>query len=225
MRIFDTGAVKVENMETSSLRVYGGVDGDHRQAERRAQLLEAGLDLLGGSGGDSTLTVRGACKRAGLTTRYFYENFADRDALSMAVYDHVIDEIATSTFEALEATAPDATAMTRAALGNIVQKIVEDPRRGRLLFSAALTSPVIADRRLQSTRLFVDLLSGQARNFYELADGTEIDLTAQFLVGGLARALTAWLDGALQISEDDLVDRCTELFLARAENTAPPAAK
>ncbi|GAB3290147.1 hypothetical protein [Parasphingorhabdus pacifica] len=73
---------------------------------------------------------------------------------------------------------------------------------------------------MRSTRLFGDLLSGQARDFYELADGTEVDLTAQFLVGGLARALTAWLDGTLQVSEDGLVDGCTELFLARAEKTA-----
>ncbi|GAB3290152.1 hypothetical protein [Parasphingorhabdus pacifica] len=45
------------------------------------------------------------------------------------IYDHVIDEIATSTVEALKTAATDATAMTRAALGNIVQKIIEDPRR------------------------------------------------------------------------------------------------
>ena len=49
------------DMEPSSLRVYGGVDGDHRQAERRARFLEAGLDLLGAPDADATLSVRGVC--------------------------------------------------------------------------------------------------------------------------------------------------------------------
>ena len=211
----------MENMETSSLRVYGGVDGDHRKAERRAHLIEAGLDQLGAPGGEH-LTVRGVCKRAGLATRYFYENFTDRDALALAVFDHVVEGIATSTLEALRESPAEARAMTRAALANIVRTIAEDPRRGRLLFSAALTSPAIAERRLHSTRLFVNLLGGQAKTFYGLDDSTEVDLTAQFLVGGLAQALTAWLDNTLNISENDLVDRCTELFLATADTTTSP---
>lgn len=223
MLLFESGPVKMESMETSSLRVYGGVEGDHRKAERRAQLIEAGLDLLGAAGGDSPLTVRGVCKRAGLAARYFYENFTDRDALALAVYDHVIEGLATTTLEAVTAAPPEARAMTRAALENIVHTVADDPRRGRLLFSATLTSPVIADRRLGSTRLFVGLLGGQARDFYGLDESANLDLTAQFLVGGLAQTLTAWLDGTLEIDKHDLVDHCTELFLATADRTTPLA--
>ncbi len=79
-------------------RVYGGQERDQRTSERRGQLIEAGLDLLGSAEGDHALTVRGVCKQAGLATRYFYESFTDRDALTVAVYDHVVDRIATSTW-------------------------------------------------------------------------------------------------------------------------------
>lgn len=215
---FATTPVKIGNMETSSLRVYGGVDGDHRKAERRAQLIEAGLDLLGAPG-DTPLTVRGVCKQAGLATRYFYENFTDRDTLALAVYDHVIEGLATTTLQAVTTAGAEADTMVRAGLENIVRTIAEDPRRGRLLFSATPSSPVIAERRLQSTRLFVDLLGGQAKNFYGLAESPHLDLSAQFLVGGLAQTLTAWLDGTLPVDRSDLVDRCTALFLAAAATT------
>ncbi|GAA0518014.1 hypothetical transcriptional regulator [Saccharopolyspora subtropica] len=202
-------------MSTSPLRVYGGVRGDDRQAERRAQLIEAGLDLLGAADGTPALTVRGACQRAGLATRYFYENFADRDALAAAVYDHVVDHIATTTLEAVNGAA-DEHAKIRAGLHNIVRAIAEDPRRGRLLFSVTLTSPLLAQRRLDSSRLFAALLGGQVQDFYGIPGSTRLELTTQFIVGGLAQTLTAWLDGTLRVDDRELVDRCTEIFLALA---------
>jgi AcrR family transcriptional regulator len=203
-------------MSTSPLRVYGGVQGDHRKAERRAQLIEAGLDLLGAPGDSPTLTVRGACQQAGLATRYFYESFTDRDALAAAVYDHVVDDLATTTLEAVTAVPSDERAKVRAGLENIVRTVARDPRRGRLLFSITLASPLLAQRRLDSSRLFAALLGGQAQDFYGITDSPHLELTTHFIVGGLAQTLTAWLDGTLDVEEDRLVAHCTEIFLAIA---------
>lgn len=122
-------------MESTSLRVYGGITGDDRQAERRAQFVEAGLALLGAEDGEPNLTVRGACKQAGLAARYFYESFEDRDALAVAVFDHVVSEIAATTLAAVKAAEPDPRAKSAAGLRAIVRLIAGDPRRGRLLFS------------------------------------------------------------------------------------------
>ncbi|MER7012814.1 TetR/AcrR family transcriptional regulator [Saccharopolyspora sp. NPDC000359] len=212
-------------MSTSPLRVYGGVQGDHRRAERRAQLLEAGLDLLGAAGDGPALTVRGACQQAGLATRYFYESFADRDALAAAVYDHVVDHLATTTLEAVTTAGPDERAKVRAGLENIVRTIGQDPRRGRLLFSVSLSSPLLAQRRLDSSRLFAALLGGQAQDFYGITDSPHLELTTHFIVGGLAQALTAWLDGTLLLDERELVERCTEVFLAIAAGFGSAAAE
>ncbi|WP_019812055.1 TetR/AcrR family transcriptional regulator [Saccharomonospora halophila] len=228
-------------MERTSLRTYGGVAGADRQAGRHARFLEAGLELLGAAEGDRGLSVRGVCRQAGLATRYFYENFADRDALVAAVYDDVVATIAERTLESVRA-AEGAEAKVRAGLGTLVRRIAEDPRRGHLLFSPALDDAVVARRRVASTRLFVRLLVGQAREFYGLtdpdptdpdptdpdpvdpdptgpagdtepADATALDLTAELLVGGLAQVLSSWLTGALAVTEEEVVDRCTTLFV------------
>jgi AcrR family transcriptional regulator len=99
-------AVKMVGMDAMPLRTYGGVAGGERQAGRRAQLIEAGLRLLGAAGGPRDLTVRGVCREAGLAARYFYENFADRDALALAVYDDVVQDIAATTLDAVQSAPP-----------------------------------------------------------------------------------------------------------------------
>ncbi|WP_263253465.1 TetR/AcrR family transcriptional regulator [Saccharopolyspora rosea] len=198
----------------ASMRVYGGVTGEDRRSERRAQLVEAGLDLLGAP--DPVLTVRGVCARAGLVTRYFYESFSDRDALAVAVFDRVVAEIADAALAAVEQV-EGAREKARAGLTAIVRAVAEDPRRGRLLFSPALNSAVLADRRVAATRMFVRLLRAQARELYGVGENGEADLLADFLVGGLAQTLASWLAGTLDVTESELVDRCAEIFLAAGE--------
>jgi AcrR family transcriptional regulator len=195
-------------------RRYGGVHGDERRARRRARLMEAGLDLLSEDQGEANLTVRSVCARSGLAARYFYESFPDREALALAVYDHVVEEIATTTAAAVAVGPRDARARTRAGLDNIVRLIVDDPRRGRLLFSTAFLSPSLARRRLEAAELFPRLLGGHTRAFFGVPGSAVLDLAAQFAVGGLAQALTAWLHGHLEIDQERLVDHCTDMFLA-----------
>ncbi|EHR51197.1 transcriptional regulator [Saccharomonospora marina XMU15] len=203
-------------MESTSLRIYGGVAGADRTAERRAQLIEAGLELLGAAEGEPNLSVRGVCRQSGLATRYFYESFTDRDALVAAVYDHVVQGLAAATLAAVEAAPHDARQKVRAGLGRLVRYVAEDPRRGRLLFSPALGGSVLAARRAESTRLFVRLLGLQAREFYGIDDSARLAVVSELLVGGLAQVLTAWLSGALSLSEEEVVEQCTEVFVGVA---------
>jgi AcrR family transcriptional regulator len=203
-------------METPALRVYGGVEGDHRRADRHGQLIEAGLDLLGAAGADAALTVRGVCKHAGLAARYFYESFADRDALAVAVFDHVVQTLAATTLEAVAAAPAEARAKVRAGLAALVRAVAEDPRKGRLLFATTLTSAPLAERRLESSLLFADLLVGQTQEFFGIDGGDQLGLTSQFAVGGLAQTLTSWLNGVVDVDEETLVAHCTEVFLAIA---------
>src|SRR3954471_22947818 len=77
-----------------STRPYRGVQPEDRLAQRRARLLDAGLSILGSGSADEVLTVRGVCRQAAVAARYFYESFADKDALVGAVFDWVIDDLA-----------------------------------------------------------------------------------------------------------------------------------
>ncbi|WP_199434098.1 TetR/AcrR family transcriptional regulator [Qaidamihabitans albus] len=203
-------------MESTPLRTYGGVAGSDRTAERRAQLVEAGLELLGAAEGEPNLSVRGVCRRSGLATRYFYESFADRDTLVAAVYDHVVQGLAAATLEAAEVAPHEARAKVRAGLSALVRHVTEDPRRGRLLFSPALGGSVLAAKRVESSRLFVRLLGLQAREFYGVDDSARLNVGAELLVGGLAQVLTSWLSGELALSETEIVEQCTDIFVSVA---------
>ena len=88
------------------VRPYRGVSADERRAQRRAQLVEAALDVLGDAGLART-TMTEVCARAGLTERYFYESFGDRDELLIAVFDAITEETNDAALAALEAAPPD----------------------------------------------------------------------------------------------------------------------
>lgn len=117
----------------AKIRPYGGVQARDRIAERRGRLLDAGLELLGGSDDAADLTVRAVCAEAGITARYFYESFADKDALVAAVFDRVVADIAATTQAAVAAAPPEE--QNRAGIANLVRAVAEDARVGRLLFN------------------------------------------------------------------------------------------
>ncbi len=91
---------------TKLRRPYRGVQAGERLERRRRQFIDAGLDLLGQTDPDD-LTVRAICAKAGLTARYFYEGFADKDAFVHAVFDSATETLATTT-QAAVAGAPAA---------------------------------------------------------------------------------------------------------------------
>ncbi len=111
------------------------------------------------------------------------------------------------------APADDDRAIVRACVENIVREIDEDPRLGRMLFSVSQANTQLAKRRLDSTRMFAGLVTAQAENIYAITPSPRLDLAAHYVVGGLAQALTAWLDGTVPLSHDDVVEECTELLV------------
>jgi AcrR family transcriptional regulator len=203
---------------TRSPRTYGGVSGAERQAERRARLIEAGLELLGRDGWSAT-TVRAVCAEAGLTERYFYESFSNRDRLLEAIFDRVASEAATAVLEAIESAPHDARAKSRAAIGSFVDLLTDDPRRASAMLIESIGSPVLERRRQEAIRAFAALLAEQGRRFYgaDAVSERDAELTALALVGGLSELLVAWLDGRLDVPKDRLVEHCVELFVAAAQ--------
>ena len=107
-------------------RTYAGTAAVQRSAERRERLLDAGAQLLGAEGLDAT-TVRAVCKAAHLTPRYFYESFADRDALLLAVYDRAAAEAATRILAAVAVAPADAHEKSAAAIAALVDQIAHLP--------------------------------------------------------------------------------------------------
>jgi AcrR family transcriptional regulator len=195
--------------------VYGGVGADERKSARRAKLLAAALELLGTEGWQAT-TVRAICGTARLTPRYFYESFPDRDAVLLAVFDELAQEGAAVVLAAVGKAPDDARAKSRAAIGAFVELVTDDPRKARVLFVEAMGSEALAQRRFETLRMFATLVAEQARQFYGVPGEADplVEITALMLAGGLAETLLAWLDGTLQVTREQLIDDCSDLFEA-----------
>ena len=88
------------------VRTYRGASAEERRADRRARLLAGCLDVVG-EVGVVGVTVEAVCARAGLTKRYFYEAFGDRDAVLAAVADGVYADLHAATVAALRGAGGD----------------------------------------------------------------------------------------------------------------------
>ena len=206
-----TGVKMVTMAETASERPYRGVEAAERLTARRGRLLAAGLDLLGADHRDvSELKVRGICERAGLTVRYFYESFTDKDEFVSGVFDWVVADLAATTQAAVAAV--PVHEQTRAGMANIVRTIANDARVGRLLFSTQLANSVIVRKRVESATLFA-MLSGQhAGEALRMPANDRIKAGAHFAVGGVGQTISAWLAGDVRLEPDQLVDQLASLL-------------
>lgn len=194
----------------AQVRPYRGVEASDRLAERRSRLLEAGLTILGSDDDPSELTVRGICRQAGVTARYFYESFTDKDDLVGAVYDGVIADIAASTQSAVAAAPPRGE--NRAAMANIAQAVADDPRIGRLLFNSRLANPVLVRKRREAGGLLTRLYGRDVGSALGVQESERGKAVAYFAVAGVAQTFSAWLDGDVELAADQLVDQLTAIL-------------
>jgi AcrR family transcriptional regulator len=185
---------------------WSGVPLENRQALRRDELITAGVQLLGGESGPG-VTVRAVCRQAGLTERYFYESFTDRDEFVRAVYD---DVCARAMSALMSATTP------REAVEQFVALMVDDPVRGRVLLLAPAVEPVLVRSGAEWMPSFIDLLQ---RKLTQIGDPVRQKMIATSLIGGLTALFTAYLDGRLTATREQFIDYCVEMLLSRAATT------
>jgi AcrR family transcriptional regulator len=174
-----------------------------RAALRRDELVAAGVGLLGDERGPM-LTVRAVCREAGLTERYFYESFNDRDDFVRAVYDDVCTRaMATLT----SAHTP------RQAVEQFVALMVDDPMRGRVLLLAPEAEPVLARSGAEWMPNFIELLQ---RKLTTIGDPVRQNMVATSLIGALSALFTAYLNGRLAATRAQFIDYCVDMLLSRA---------
>jgi AcrR family transcriptional regulator len=184
---------------------WSGVPLEDRQALRRDELIAAGVDLLGGEAGPA-LTVRAVCRAAGLTERYFYESFSDRDEFVRAVYDDVCTR-AMSTLSS-STTAQD-------AVERFVALMVDDPTRGRVLLLAPTVEPVLTRSGASWMPSFIELLQRKVARITGITDSTVQAMAATGLLGALTALFIAYLDGRLTATREQFIDHCVDMVLNR----------
>lgn len=188
---------------------WSGVPLEDRQARRRDDLVDAGVQLLGSVGGPA-VTVRAVCRQAGLSERYFYESFSDRDQFVRAIYDDVCTRAMSMLMSATTA---------RQAVEGFVALMVDDPVRGRVLLLASEVEPVLARSGAEWMPSFVDLLQRKLTTITAITDPVTQHMAATGLLGGLTALFTAYLDGKLVATREQFIDYCVNMLLTRV---APP---
>ena len=142
-------------------RLYGGLSAEERRAERRARLIEAGVKVYGEVGYRNG-TVKAVCAAAELTERYFYESFANSEALLVAAYIHVTDKLHA------EMAAAGAAARNGARTADVLTlyftRLKQNPQPSRvfLLEMNGISDAVDAVRMDSLKRMSAVLLPGRA---------------------------------------------------------------
>ncbi|ORV50827.1 transcriptional regulator [Mycolicibacter engbaekii] len=196
------------------VRDYGGISAVDRRAERRGKLLAAGRQIWGESG-IGEVTVRGVCTAAGLTPRYFYEQFPNREALFFAVSDDVRDQLLEAMVTAGVGDPGTLSDKLRSALTAFLDLIAADPYIHRIATSDLSAIPGLNEHRAGILDMITDtiveyapaVLDGQKLAPEELRRG------ALFIVGGVNQIIETWLDNPVE-TPAELAAICSDLSVA-----------
>ena len=190
-------------------RRYAGLDPAERARHRRAALLDAAQELFGDRGYQAT-SVKQLCAHAGLTERYFYESFRDREAALAAVYDKLVDGLRGTTLAAVTDHEGSAD-MARRGLDAFVGFLVADQRRARIVLVEVVgVSAELEARRHAVLTEFAGLLAEMWLG--DVEPGAQRRLTTIALVGAVNHLLVDWLLSGRTRRPEELVRACASLF-------------
>jgi AcrR family transcriptional regulator len=209
-------AQETNSSDGAAPRPYRGVSAIDRRDRRRQRLIDAGLELFG-TRGIAAVGIVDVCAEAGLTKRYFYENFASIDNLAEAVFEHVTGNLVAAVAPAIAA---GAGRDPRPALTVYARTILSDPRVVRLLAVESQAGPLKKYRDEFPTRA-VELWFAFAADDDALPPPTELRLKAYAFIGAALQIGIAWLDGQLPLTMDEVIDQLVDLFY-RISGMAPP---
>ncbi|NKX86317.1 TetR family transcriptional regulator [Nocardia coubleae] len=197
--------VKTEDTATSP-RAYRGVAADERRARRRAALLDAALDLLAADGA-AAVTKRAVCARAKLNDRYFYEQFADRDAVLTTLVEELTAEGIAAVVAATHAAEPDIHSQVHAAADAALGFLLDDPRRHALLLNAHSTE-ALQRARLATQHAIARAMAAVSRELHPSPMSTPLDtdMAAYTVVSGTLELVAAWMRGEFDTTRAHLTD-------------------
>lgn len=206
-----------------ALRRYGGRGGEERRFERRTRLEEAGLQVFGEVGYHAA-TVKLICARAGLTERYFYESFANREDLLCAVYERHMALQQERIAAAVLTASREPRAMLEAGLRAFLELARENPAGARVQFVEVLgVSPRVDRLYRQAIENFALLLRGwnqQLQRENPEYPGDESTL-AVGLVGAAVGIASRWLLSGFAQPQEVMLQTMLTIFHGVWEQTLP----
>ena len=176
-------------------RIYAGVSLEQRQRERREVLLDTAFEIIG-SKGFKAATVRAVCSQAGLSNRYYYENFSDAEEMLIMVYRRQSKALQGLVIKALPTQNPKAEQMVEAAFTAIFTEFKNNPNMARILFIEVIgVSPKVDACHRDGTQQFVDLCLVFTRALYAstLPSHLNPEIIVKSLVGAVIQITSQWI--------------------------------
>lgn len=208
-------------------RAYGGESHEQRCQKRRELFIAAGKHLFGTIGYRRT-TVRGLCKEAGLTDRYFYESFATTEDLLVAVYAQLILTMQGAVVGALQALPEGAEPAVWIDRGlDAFFAAVEDAEAARIVWLEVLgVSPQVDALYTQTQQQFADLVLALVRMAlpHWAVDDEAAPVVAMGAIGAASEAAKSWLMSGYQTPRSTMVRGVAVIFRGAAQLPPAPAA-
>ncbi|WP_354700366.1 hypothetical protein DSM112329_00637 [Paraconexibacter sp. AEG42_29] len=201
-------------------RRYGDRTAAERSEDRRGRLVAAALEAFGTTGYGQT-SIEQLCAQARVSTRNFYELFAGREALLLALHDDLNARALTAVAEAVAAVDPDdLPGRAGAGVRAYFTVVTSDRRWARIAIVESVGVSQTTERhRREAIQRFADLLQLEFTRLAEagLIPARDFRLTAIALVGAINGLVNTWAgDSAWDDSLDDVVAVATELIVTAA---------
>ena len=118
-------------------RNYDGKSAEKRRGERRQQLIETCIQMVGREG-YAAASLNGICAEAGLTKRYFYESFDGVESLLRQSFRQISNELQQQVIAQIGGQkTPEA--MITAGFRAFFEYIRDNPERGRVFLVESLS--------------------------------------------------------------------------------------
>ncbi|OQX63300.1 MAG: hypothetical protein B5M56_03060 [Desulfococcus sp. 4484_241] len=196
-------------------RQYAGVDAKQRRKERREKFIAAGLDAFG-TVGYARSTIKEICRLAGLTERYFYESFENKEDLLCTVFRRLISQLEADAQRIIETPGLSRMEIAYRTLEMFYQRFKDDPRRARIqLFEVLGVSPRVDKEYQESIQklafwtefILADSFPGIDRNWLKNS------IIPMSYAGGILAVAHKWYLDGFTTPLRDLVAPAVEMFL------------
>jgi AcrR family transcriptional regulator len=191
------------------MRRYGGVAGRRRASDRRISFLESGR-LLWASQGIGGVTVRKVCAVAGVTDRYFYQEFGGLNGFLVAVAQGVYDELNAAMISTMR-LAPGLRETLSRGLAGFIEELALKPHALPIVMTESPTLPELAAVRLAAQDRVVDQIVAVIRNHADWpADVGDVEERARFVVGGVTATLARWAQDPKRTSRHKVTEQVVQ---------------
>lgn len=195
--------------------MYGGMNATLREEERRKKLIEAGLEAFGTKGYAKT-SIKTICALAGLTERYFYESFLNKEDLLRAVYRELIEEEKSAALEALQDPQIIPGEAASHAIRMFYERFQQDPRKAQTQLFEVLGVSLSIDHEYQNAmRILADMVKiFLCRAFPGIRPEALSSIIPTGLAGSIILICQEWVLDGFVTPLDEIIAQMMDIFFA-----------